>query len=507
MPSSPDPRTTTATGADVRVRFCPSPTGPPHVGLIRTALFNWAYARHTGGTLVFRIEDTDAARDSEESYQQLLDALRWLGHRLGRGRRGRRPHAPYRQSQRHDIYREVIDKLIAAGARVRVATRRAEEIEARQRANGRRTSSATTTSTATSPTSRRPRSAPRAGSRRCALRVPDDDLTYVDLIRGEVTFPAGSFPDFVLVRADGVPLYTAREPGRRRPHGHHPRAPRRGPAVLDRRGSSRSTARWSSSASRRSSRASPTCRYVHRETGNKKLSKRDPESDLFLHRETRLHPRGPAQLPLAARLVDRRPTATSSRSTSWSQRSTSPTSTRTRPASTRRRPSRSTATTSACWSPATSPARIVPYLQAAGLVERDADPDRAGAARGRRTARPGARARCSARSPGCWASCSAPTSPYHEDALASLPGNTRGGARRVGCGPRARSGRVHDRRRRRSPRRRPDRGPGAEAAHRLRPAAGRAERTPRLAAALRVDGAPRQGRVHPPTGRPGRASG
>ncbi len=77
MSATPDPRTTTATGADVRVRFCPSPTGLPHVGLIRTVLFNWAYARHNGGKLVFRIEDTDAARDSEESYQQLLEALRW----------------------------------------------------------------------------------------------------------------------------------------------------------------------------------------------------------------------------------------------------------------------------------------------------------------------------------------------------------------------------------------------------------------------------------------------
>ena len=63
----------------VRVRFCPSPTGTPHVGLIRTALFNWAYARHTGGEFVFRLEDTDAERDSEESYLALLDALTWLG--------------------------------------------------------------------------------------------------------------------------------------------------------------------------------------------------------------------------------------------------------------------------------------------------------------------------------------------------------------------------------------------------------------------------------------------
>ena len=65
--------------SNVRVRFCPSPTGNPHVGMIRTALFNWAYARHTGGTFVFRIEDTDIARDSQQSYVDLLDALRWLG--------------------------------------------------------------------------------------------------------------------------------------------------------------------------------------------------------------------------------------------------------------------------------------------------------------------------------------------------------------------------------------------------------------------------------------------
>jgi glutamyl-tRNA synthetase len=69
----------TAPAGTVRTRFCPSPTGLVHVGLIRTALFNWAHARHAGGTFVFRIEDTDAARDSQESYEHLLDCLRWLG--------------------------------------------------------------------------------------------------------------------------------------------------------------------------------------------------------------------------------------------------------------------------------------------------------------------------------------------------------------------------------------------------------------------------------------------
>ena len=83
----------TATGSDVRVRFCPSPTGTPHVGLIRTALFNWAYAKHTGGTFIFRVEDTDAERDSEESYQQLVEALHWLGLEWDEGVEVGGPHA------------------------------------------------------------------------------------------------------------------------------------------------------------------------------------------------------------------------------------------------------------------------------------------------------------------------------------------------------------------------------------------------------------------------------
>ena len=99
----------------VRVRFCPSPTGNPHVGMIRTALFNWAYARHTGGTFVFRIEDTDSARDTEDSYTQLLEALRWLGLDWDEGPEVGGPYAPYRQSQRLDVYADVAARLVAAG--------------------------------------------------------------------------------------------------------------------------------------------------------------------------------------------------------------------------------------------------------------------------------------------------------------------------------------------------------------------------------------------------------
>ena len=127
---------TVAEGSDVRVRFCPSPTGTPHVGLIRTALFNWAYARHTGGKFIFRIEDTDAARDSEESYEQIIDALSWLGLDWDEGINVGGPHEPYRQSQRSAIYAEVIEKLKATG-KVYESFSTPEEIEARNLAAGK----------------------------------------------------------------------------------------------------------------------------------------------------------------------------------------------------------------------------------------------------------------------------------------------------------------------------------------------------------------------------------
>ena len=104
--------------------------------LIRTALFNWAYARHTGGAFVFRIEDTDAQRDNEESYDALLDALRWLGLDWDEGPEVGGPYEPYRQSQRREIYRDVIEKLLAAGEAYE-AYSTAEEVEARHVAAGR----------------------------------------------------------------------------------------------------------------------------------------------------------------------------------------------------------------------------------------------------------------------------------------------------------------------------------------------------------------------------------
>lgn len=121
---------------DLRVRFCPSPTGTPHVGMVRTALFNWAQARHSKGTFVFRIEDTDAQRDSEESYGQILDALRWLGLDWDEGVEVGGPDGPYRQSLRGDIYKKVAQQLVDAGYAYESYST-ADEIKERNVAAGR----------------------------------------------------------------------------------------------------------------------------------------------------------------------------------------------------------------------------------------------------------------------------------------------------------------------------------------------------------------------------------
>jgi glutamyl-tRNA synthetase len=175
--------------------------------MIRTALFNWAYARHTGGKLIFRIEDTDAARDSEESFLQLLDAMRWLHIDWDEGVDIGGPQAPYRQSQRTAIYLELIEKLKASG-HLYESYATGEEIEARNVAKGRDPKQGY--DNFERDLTEEQRVAFRAEGREPALRlrVPDTDLSFDDLVRGEITFPAGSFTDFVVVRPNGAPLYT-----------------------------------------------------------------------------------------------------------------------------------------------------------------------------------------------------------------------------------------------------------------------------------------------------------
>src|SRR5438128_7138517 len=104
-----------ASESRVRVRFAPSPTGHLHVGGARTALFNWLFARHHGGAFILRIEDTDAARSSDDMVSGILDGLRWLGLDWDEGPELGGPHAPYFQSQRYDRHRELAHQLVATG--------------------------------------------------------------------------------------------------------------------------------------------------------------------------------------------------------------------------------------------------------------------------------------------------------------------------------------------------------------------------------------------------------
>jgi len=280
---------TTASGSDVRVRFCPSPTGTPHVGLIRTALFNWAYARHTGGKLVFRIEDTDAARDSEESYEQILDALRWLRLDWDEGVEVGGPHGPYRQSERSGVYEDVIAKLKASG-HVYESFVTPEEMEARNKAAGRDPKQGYDNHERDLTEAERQAFRDLGREPALRLRVPDRDLSFQDLVRGEITFKQGTFPDFVVVRPNGKPLYTFTNPLDDALMGVTHVL--RGEDILS--STPRQIALYEALYEIGLAEFIPLfghLPYVMGE-GNKKLSKRDPESNLFHHRAAGMVPEG-----------------------------------------------------------------------------------------------------------------------------------------------------------------------------------------------------------------------
>lgn len=273
----------------VRVRFCPSPTGTPHVGMVRTALFNWAYAKHTGGTFVFRIEDTDAARDSEESYAQIIEAMKWLGLDWDEGIDVGGPHGPYRQSQRSDIYAEVIEKL-KAGGHIYESYSNAEEIEARHRAAGRDPKLGYDGYDRDLTEEQIAEFKAQGREPVWRVRMPDEDITFTDMVRGDITFKAGSVPDFVVVRANGQPLYTLVNPVDDALMGITHVL--RGEDLLS--STPRQIVLYEHLKAIGVAERTPEfghLPYVMGE-GNKKLSKRDPESNLFHHRDNGFIPEG-----------------------------------------------------------------------------------------------------------------------------------------------------------------------------------------------------------------------
>ncbi len=192
----------------VRVRFAPSPTGDLHVGNIRTALFDWAYARHTGGQFIFRIEDTDRERVTDEYIQAAIDTLKWLGLNWDEGPEVGGPYGPYLQSQRLNIYAEWAAKFLAQGDAYYCYCS-SEELEARREAQ-RAANVAPGYDGKCRSISPEDLARYTAEGRKPVLRMrmPDGSTTFTDSIRGEVTFDHNFVPDFVLVRGDGSPLYT-----------------------------------------------------------------------------------------------------------------------------------------------------------------------------------------------------------------------------------------------------------------------------------------------------------
>ncbi|MDY6807424.1 MAG: glutamate--tRNA ligase [Actinomycetota bacterium] len=276
-------------GSDVRVRFCPSPTGTPHVGLARTALFNFAQARHDQGTFVFRIEDTDAARDTQESYEAILDALRWLGLDWDEGPEVGGPYGPYRQSERRELHLDVVARLLESGEAYE-AFSTPEEVEARHRAAGRDPKLGY--DNFDRDLTDQQRADFRADGRKpvVRLRMPDHDITWDDLVRGTTTIKAGTVPDFALTRASGDPLYTLVNPV--------DDAMMKITHVLRGEDLFSSTPRQIAlyDALIRLGIAERVPEFGHLPfvmgEGNKKLSKRDPQSNLFHHRDRGFIPEG-----------------------------------------------------------------------------------------------------------------------------------------------------------------------------------------------------------------------
>ncbi len=191
----------------VRVRFAPSPTGDLHLGNVRTALYNWLYARNTGGVFILRVEDTDKERSTEEYCDELMDIMTWLGLKWDEGPRVGGPYAPYKQSERTSIYLEHLKRLKAKGL-VYPCYCSGEELELeRKRQLGR--GHMPKYGGKCKALNAEERKKLDAGGKPSVLRfiVPPGEILVHDEVRGEVRFPDDQIGDFVLTRSDGSPTY------------------------------------------------------------------------------------------------------------------------------------------------------------------------------------------------------------------------------------------------------------------------------------------------------------
>jgi glutamyl-tRNA synthetase len=193
---------------NIRVRYAPSPTGYPHIGNIRTALFNWLFARHHGGKFIVRVEDTDQERLVPGAVDSILDGLEWLGIDWDEGPRVGGPYGPYLQSERLDHYQEAAEKLIAEGKAYRCYCTREHLAQLREeQQRQKRPIGYDGRCRHLTPEQRRDLEA-EGGPSVVRFAMPSSGITGVhDLIRGDVEWQNDLLDDFVLLKSDGFPTY------------------------------------------------------------------------------------------------------------------------------------------------------------------------------------------------------------------------------------------------------------------------------------------------------------
>jgi len=191
-----------------RVRFAPSPTGHLHIGGARTALFNYLYARHTGGKFIVRIEDTDLNRSTVESERVIIEGLRWLGINWDEGIEVGGEHGPYRSTERVGIYNPYVQKLLDEG-KAYLCYCSEEELE-REREEALKRGEMPRYSGKCRHLTPEQKEAYEKEGRKPVVRfkVPDDELIVVDdIVRGRVEFHSKDIGDFIIVKSDGIPVY------------------------------------------------------------------------------------------------------------------------------------------------------------------------------------------------------------------------------------------------------------------------------------------------------------
>ncbi len=194
---------------EIRVRFAPSPTGHLHVGAVRTAILNWLYARKHNGTFILRIEDTDLVRSTKESEQTIIEDLRWLGLDWNEGPHIGGDYGPYRQMERIEIYKQIANQLLANGKAFRCFVSQQEiEIE-REKAIAESRSTIFRSPYRNADESVWQAKLEAGEKPVIRIKVPDDlpAVTFHDRIKGNMSFKAETIPEFVLLRANGIPSY------------------------------------------------------------------------------------------------------------------------------------------------------------------------------------------------------------------------------------------------------------------------------------------------------------